>query len=240
MLRTIILLTASPREQCALGKLLKIHNPSLSFRNALTLNDLHAIETGVLREARLIGFATGVIVPHQILDTLGHGAYNFHPGPPHYPGWAPAHFAIYDGAHTFGATMHEMAALVDSGAIVGVESFDVPADIGVNELERIAYLRMAHLFWRNARDIACLSERLPILPISWSGTKSTQRMYREHCEIPTDIDAPEFRRRLRAFSDDFRAIPLTVTLHGIRFQHECMKSHKPSAPQVEAPPLALD
>ena len=63
----------------------------------------------MLARARLIAFATPVIVPGRILASLGYGAYNFHPGPPQYPGWAPAHFALYEQANEFGATVHAMA-----------------------------------------------------------------------------------------------------------------------------------
>ncbi len=238
MLKTIILLTATPHQQYALGRLLKAHNPALSFRNALTLKDLAAIEPGALRDARLVAFTTGVIVPRPLLEALGHGAYNFHPGPPHYPGWAPAHFAIYDGAKTFGATMHVMAPRVDSGPIVGVESFLIPDDISVRELEQIAYIRLGYLFWRKSREIARVGA-LPTLPISWSGTKSTRQMYREHCEIPADIGEAELKRRIRAFDDDFRGIPLTVAVHGHRFHLGAAGSRQPAAPNIEAPPLAV-
>ena len=51
----------------------------------LTLEELTAIEPHVLRSARLIAFTSGVIVPRPMLGALGHGAYNFHPGPPDYP-----------------------------------------------------------------------------------------------------------------------------------------------------------
>jgi hypothetical protein len=56
--------------------------------------------------ARLIAFTTDVIVPPDILDHLGYGAYNFHPGPPHFPGWAPALFAIHRRATEFGLATH--------------------------------------------------------------------------------------------------------------------------------------
>ena len=77
---------------------------------------------------------------------------------------------------------------------------------------------MAYLFWRLSRSIACETGPLPTLPIAWSGTKSTRRMYEKLCNIPSDIEPTELARRIRAFNDDFRAIPLTVTLHGIRFR----------------------
>jgi methionyl-tRNA formyltransferase len=217
-MKTIILLIGTANQQLALSRLLNEHNPALSIRCALTLEDLNAIEPEVLEDARLIAFTSGVIVPRPLLAALGYGAYNFHPGPPEHPGWAPAHFALYEGARSFGATAHVMTKRVDSGPIVGVESFDIPEGANVRELEQIAFVRLAYLFWRLSRSIACETGPLPTLPIAWSGTKSTRRMYEKLCNIPSNIEPTELARRIRAFNDDFRAIPLTVTLHGIRFR----------------------
>ncbi len=236
-MKTIILLTGIVSQQFALTELLKAHNPALSFRCAVTAEELAAIEPDVLREARLLAFTTSVIVPEHILAALGYGAYNFHPGPPQYPGWAPAHFALYDGARTFGATAHVMARRVDSGPIVGVESFIIPDKISVRGLEQIAYVRLAHLFWRMSHDLACDPSPLAELDIAWCGIKSTRQMYREMCELPAGVSAGELARRIRAFHDDFRGIPLTYSLHGIRFQLATTATET-EAPQVISPPLA--
>ncbi|WP_050628689.1 formyltransferase family protein [Bradyrhizobium viridifuturi] len=238
MMKTIILLTGVASQQFALTELLKAHNPALSFRCVVTAEELAAIEPEVLREARLLAFTTSVIVPESILAALGHGAYNFHPGPPQYPGWAPAHFALYDGARTFGATAHVMAARVDSGPIVGVESFIIPDKISVRGLEQIAYVRLAHLFWRMSRELARDPSPLQELEIAWCGIKSTRQMYRDMCELPAGISPVELARRIRAFHDDFRAIPLTVSVHGIRFELATTATQTPEAPQVVSPPLA--
>ncbi|CCE00037.1 formyltransferase family protein [Bradyrhizobium sp. STM 3809] len=238
MLETIILLTGSRDQQLALTELLKAHNPALSFRYAVTLQELEAIGPDVLAKSRLLAFTTGVIVAPEILHALGHGAYNFHPAPPEYPGWAPAHFAMYDGARSFGATAHVMEPRVDCGAIVGVESFDIPDGVDVRGLEQMAFVRLAYLFWRMSRDLACEPAPLPVLPFAWSGHKSTKQMYAAMCDMPADIDAAEMKRRIRAFHDDVRGIPLTVTLHGQRFRLDgaaCV-----SAPvALDAPALAM-
>lgn len=239
MLKTIILLTATVHQQRALAQLLAAHNPALSFRTACTRDELTAIEPSVLRDARLIAFTTGVIVPRAVLERLGHGAYNFHPGPPNYPGWAPAHFALYDGASTFGTTMHVMAATVDSGPITGVEYFPIPERASVRDLEQIAYIRLGYLFWRTARELACDSAPLPRLAIAWRGTKSTKQMYRDHCALPSEIDIDELKRRIRAFDDDFRDIPFTVTLEGVCYRLDVASLRTCLADQVEAPPLAV-
>ena len=237
MLKTIILLTGNPDQQRALSALLREHNPALSFRGAVTRDELLAIAPEVLRNARLVAFTTGVVVPRTVLEALGHGAYNFHPGPPDYPGWAPAHFAMYDGAKTFGATAHVMEQRVDSGAIVGIETFAVPDKVDVRGLEQLAFVRLARLFWRMARDLACEAAPLRKLPIAWSGIRSTRRMYADMCDIPADIDASELARRILAFHDDFRGIPLMVRLHGIRFQLARGNAQPAGATPSNAPAL---
>jgi methionyl-tRNA formyltransferase len=130
MFDTIILLTG-PVEETALTSVLRHHNPQLDIRAVESLAEMESFGPALLSRARLIGFVTPVIVPLRILERLGFGAYNFHPGPPQYPGWVPSHFAIYDRVKYFGATAHLMIERVDAGPIVGVEMFGVAPDTSV-------------------------------------------------------------------------------------------------------------
>jgi methionyl-tRNA formyltransferase len=162
MLDTIILL-AGMAEQFALPQVLLGHNPHLTVIPVGSAADLAALDPDLLRRARLIAFVTSEIVPKVILNQLGYGAINFHPGPPSYPGWAPAHFALYDQATEFGATAHVMVEQVDAGPIVDVTLFAVPADISVLGLEGLAYAHLAQLFWRMARSLATEAALPPAL-----------------------------------------------------------------------------
>jgi methionyl-tRNA formyltransferase len=135
--------------------------------------------------------------------------------------------------------MHVMAPRVDSGPITGVESFLIPESASVRDLEQIAYIRLGYLFWRKARELARNSEPLPRLPIAWSGIKSTKQMYRDHCKLPSEIDAAELKRRIRAFDDDFRGIPFTVTLDGVCYRLDLAALRNCLAERVEAPRLAV-
>ena len=175
MFDTIILLTESGERQ-ALAALLREHNRALAILCPKDAVELAAIPAATLARARLIGFLTPVIVPADVLAALGYGAYNFHPGPPNYPGWLPAHFAIHDGAVFFGATAHEMAAKVDSGPIVDIELFGVPRGLRVTELEGLAFVECARLAWRLAAALASDPKPLPHLPVRWSGRHSTKAM----------------------------------------------------------------
>jgi hypothetical protein len=159
MFDTIILLTGAA-VQPVFRSVLAAHNPTLKIVSAETLAELNAIELDTLARARLIAFVTGVIVPANVLNRLGYGAYNFHPGPPAYPGFAPAHFALDRRATEFGGTAHVMVKRVDEGPIVGVEMFSIPPGTSVVSLEGMAYARLAWLFWTLAKPLAVCSERL--------------------------------------------------------------------------------
>jgi methionyl-tRNA formyltransferase len=231
MFDTIVLLTG-PVEEAALTQVLRRHNPQLDVRSAKSLDELEAFDQSVLACARLVAFVTPVLVPARILGALGFGAYNFHPGPPHFPGWVPLHFAIYDKANYFGATAHAMIERVDAGPIVGVQMFGIPPNTSVLRLQELAFVEMARLFWRLAPALATQSEPLAELPIKWSGTKSTRRSYAAMCDIPADISKDELERRIAVFGAGHYGVSLTVTLHGRAFRYTTPESEKVDAPSI--------
>jgi methionyl-tRNA formyltransferase len=194
MFDTIILLSSALEREIFMT-VLSAHNPGLAIIPVETRTDLSALEPEILACARLVAFATGVIVPARVLDRLGFGAYNFHPGSPAWPGFAPAHFALHRCAAEFGATAHVMAARVDEGPIVGLEMFSIPPGTSVASLEGMAYARLAWLFWSLARQLATSRRPLRRLAVSWSGRKHTRRDY-EAMGAPLGI-SPETNQRER-------------------------------------------
>jgi methionyl-tRNA formyltransferase len=217
MFDTIILLTGAA-EHVALAAALRGHHPQLTVHCVTMPDDLAALELASLSRARLIAFATPVIVPPHVLNALGFGAYNFHPGPPQYPGWAPAHFALYEQAMEFGATVHAMAERVDSGPIVDAALFPIPPEISVLGLEGLAYAHLAQLFWKLARTLATQAEPLPERPLQWSARKYSRRAYQAVCDIPPDITKEELDRRLRAFGSNHWGMAPTIHVHGVAFR----------------------
>src|SRR6201996_5560589 len=217
MFDTVILLSGDA-ELSVLPHLLIGHNPYLKVIKAKTAFDLLALNSELLARARLIAFVTGEIVPVSILNRLGYGAINFHPGPPSYPGWAPAHFALYERAKEFGATAHVMVERVDAGPIVDVALFPIPANISVLGLEGLAYAHLAHLFWRMAGSLATDAAPPPPLPIEWGARKYSRRSYRTICDIPLDIAKDELDRRINVFGGNHFGMAPTIHLHGIEFR----------------------
>lgn len=217
-LETILLLTG-PEEHAALASVLCKQDPSLSIVFLTNADDLRKLSKRRLRRSRLIAFASDVIVPARIIQALGYGAYNFHPGPPTYPGWAPAHFALYEGATEFGTTLHVMTDKVDAGSILNTRLFAIPEGATVFKLQRLAYSTLVRQFL----DFANLLAReaplpFPSPPISWGGRKSTRRSYKAICDIPLGISKEDLDRRMQVFGRNHFGMMPTITLHGVEFR----------------------
>src|ERR1700759_1645667 len=65
----------------------------------------------------ILSFLNPYVVPDRYLQATGGRAYNVHPAPPSHPGAQAFHFAAYAGDWVAAATLHQMAASVDSGEI---------------------------------------------------------------------------------------------------------------------------
>ena len=94
MIPTIILQTGKSYESI-ISDVIKKEYPNIGLIVANNLSELIAIPFSTLKKSRLISFSSSNIVPAKILDLLGFGAFNFHPGPPARPGWGSIEKAIW-------------------------------------------------------------------------------------------------------------------------------------------------
>ena len=201
MLQKIILLSGEV-EGPYLGDMLRRFNPALTISHVQDVAQLQAeCEAPTTKDGkcRMIAFCTSIIVPGQVLALMDAGAYNFHPGPPNYPGTHPASYAIYESAARYGVTAHEMAENVDSGTIIAVDWFEIPPSARFSDLELIAYKALVALFSKLAQRLATDASLLPACGEIWSGTTSTTRDFERMREVTAEMDEEEIKRRFRAF-----------------------------------------
>ena len=222
MFESVILLTESGEQAILAGRLLAFR-PGVKIIPAHSKADLLALSADTLSRSRLIAFVTSTIVPASVLAALGYGAYNFHPGPPDYPGLSPAQFALYEGAHSFGATVHRMVAKVDAGPIIAVSEFAMPESPTLTALETLAFQHLARLFWDLSPDLMA-DAPLTETGLVWGTHRSTKRSTEDMCTVAPDIGAAELHRRIAAFGQSPLGIRPTVTLHGYRFRLEADQS----------------
>jgi methionyl-tRNA formyltransferase len=215
-LSTIILLNQADNA-ARIAPFFQQQKPNLNVLVAETLDDLRNIPPAVLKTARLVSVCGTTIVPGAFLRSLGFSAYNFHPGPPIYPGWAPFNFAIYDGATSYGTTVHQMVDRVDAGPIIGVDFFQVAADASVRDLMKLITGSLKRQIEGFAGPLVNHTGVFPSLPIPWAPHNTTKKHVAARCAIPPDIEADELRRRIRAFGDgDGYSVP-TLIKDGLSF-----------------------
>ena len=107
---------------------------------------------------------------------------------------------------------------VDAGAIIDLALFPVPPNTSVFGLEGMAYARLAFLFWRMARELACDVLLPRALSVAWGRRKYSRRNYLSMCEIPIDISKDELDRRMRVFGGNYFGVTPSIKLHGIEFR----------------------
>lgn len=195
-LTTIILLTGDSEAE-ALGRFLKAENEALHIIAAPTRDRLDAACELIDSGARLISFCSPVIVPGEHLRKMDFGSYNFHPGPPSYPGRYPSVFALYDDVETFGITVHEMVERVDEGAIVEARWFPVPPNCDLETLDTLAFRELVDTFRRLSRRLVSDLPKLKTKPIGWSGTKRAKVHCDTLCALTPDLPEAEKQKRRR-------------------------------------------
>lgn len=124
-------------------------------------------------------------------------AVNFHPAPPEYPGRCTASYALFDGAATFGATAHRMAARPDSGDILAVRRFPIAADEGCAAVASRAENACLDLL----RDIVAHVGRIGALPPpsgeTWRRKPLTRKQFEDWLVLDPS-DPATFERKIRA------------------------------------------
>lgn len=195
-----ILLVMKPPEAQFCAAALHRCISSLRIARAGTVDDCLAATSKAAPNARIIAFSTAVIVPASVLQAYPGGGYNFHPGPPEYPGNRPSAFASYDQATQFGVTLHRMLPRVDEGEIIDCNRFPLKPSLTAGAIAIEAYQRLARLFLINAGKLARLDAPLQGNGETWSGRKTTMADYDAMRALPRDADAHELKRRSRAFT----------------------------------------
>lgn len=169
-----------------------------------------------LHKTRILSFGSEVIVPISILDRLDYGAYNFHPGPPAYPGRFPSSFFLFDGGNRYGSTVHEMAGKVDSGPINAVDYFEVPPDLDCVTLNMMSFQSLFAMFKDLAHHLARCGDPLDRIQETWQGRVTTQQDFNALCRVPADVNVEEFQRYYRAVGEG-PDHALEIIFHGHRF-----------------------
>lgn len=163
----------------------------------------------------IISYLSRWVVPASVLGRARVAAINFHPATPEYPGIGCNNFALYDGAATYGATCHHMAATVDTGRIIDVTRFRVAADETVASLLQRTYAAM----WAQFEKVMTGYLHAGVFPVSaeqWTRPPFTRVQFEALRRIDPGMPADEVARRVRA--TDYPPYGPYVELYGFKFK----------------------
>ena len=212
-----ILILSSREMSGKLTPILKTKFPKLNFVSAVFADDLKVFEPVFLKQTRLLSFLSNQIVPIDILNQLGFGAINLHPGTPRYPGWQAWQFALYDGVDDFGITAHWMEEKVDTGKIIALHNYSVRHVRSEQEMAKLT-INMALNFLYSWSSQFFSPAPLEPLDIQWSAHKTTKSTYRQKCAITTDITNEELTKIVRAFGNGDGLTKPNITMDGICYE----------------------
>lgn len=73
----------------------------------------------------LISFLNSKYINKEIIEKIRNESFNFHPGPPEYPGFGCYNFALLDKVNYYGSTIHIINDKFDNGKIINVKRFKI-------------------------------------------------------------------------------------------------------------------
>ncbi|MBL4616975.1 MAG: hypothetical protein JKY46_04725 [Robiginitomaculum sp.] len=185
-----------------LVQFIKNENPGIEVNAVLNESELRQQIGDQGSDTRLISFNSPIIIPKDVLDSLGPTAYNIHPGLPKYPGTYPVAFALKDHASSYGATAHEIIEKVDAGRIVLVSETNISTDISLQQLTELAFELATQVFSQIAIHCANSSESLPTIDRQWVGEKSSKKTYLQMCKLPANASSAYIANLRRICGDD--------------------------------------
>ena len=165
----------------------------------------------------IVSYLSPWIIPERLLDRAKKASFNFHPGPPEYPGIGCTNFAIYDAAGSFGVTCHHMNPKVDTGNMISVKRFSLYDTDTVFSLTQRCYGYILQQFYEFA-SLILAGDELPQSDEYWKRRPYKRKELHELCRITSDMPTDEIRRRVKAvtFPDAPGAF---IEIDGMKFNY---------------------
>jgi methionyl-tRNA formyltransferase len=199
MLKNVIILS-SMEMYTRITEILKDYSTNLNLVPVVYAKDFQKFNRDFLKNSRIISFLSNQIVPAEILNHLGFGGVNFHPGTPNFPGWQAWQFALYEGVSEYGITVHWMEEKVDSGKIIAVKNFTISHVRSEQELGQLC-INKALNFLNLLKGTLLRDEINTSSNLKWTGTKTTKADYKRKCELSRDVSQEELTKIIRSFGN---------------------------------------
>lgn len=173
-------------------------NYNLKFKILDNKDDLNCFIPKLTDKDILISFNHNIIFSDEVLLRIKIG-YNIHAASLEYPGRDPHHWAIYKQAKTYGAVVHIIDKIVDSGEVVDTIYFDITENTSPATLLKKANEVAERLIAKLIGDIVSNKKIEIKKDLFWGKNKMKRQDFLDICTIQNSISEVELERRIKAF-----------------------------------------
>lgn len=164
----------------------------------------------------LISFLNSVYIDNSVRKKIKINSFNFHPGPPEYPGFGCYNFALLDKVNFYGSTIHIINSQFDNGKIINVNKFK----ISYKKLNLKKLISMTHRsIIKQAKDFInnIHSQHLKIKKnFKWKRKAYTKKEFEIAREIKLNDSKGNVLKKIKAFSyKDYESV--YINFKGFKF-----------------------
>ena len=148
----------------------------------------------------LISFLNSMYIDKSVRKKIKINSFNFHPGPPKYPGFGCYNFALLDNVNFYGSTVHMINDKFDNGKIVNFNKFKISYE--KLDLEKLISMTHRNII-KQAKDFIndILNKKLKIKSnFKWKRKAYTKREFEIAREIKLNDSKANVLKKIKAFS----------------------------------------
>lgn len=148
----------------------------------------------------LISFLNSKYIDKNVRKKIKINSFNFHPGPPEYPGFGCYNFALLDKVSQYGSTVHIINDKFDNGKILNVSKFRV--SYKKLSVEKLIDKTHRSIFKQAKKFInTILNKKFKIDDkLKWKRGAYTKKEFEIAREIKLDDSKTNILKKIKAFS----------------------------------------
>ena len=148
----------------------------------------------------LISFLNPAYINKSIRNKIKKNSYNFHPGPPEYPGFGCYNFALLNKTKFYGSTIHVIDDKLDSGEIVNVKKFKISyKNISLEKLISKTHKNLLNQGRKFILDL--INKNIEFkTKFRWSKKAYTKKQFEKARQIKINDSKSEILNKIKAFS----------------------------------------
>ena len=165
----------------------------------------------------LISFLNPHYINNKVRNRIRFNSFNFHPGPPEYPGFGCYNFALLDEVNFYGSTIHLINDKFDNGKIINVKKFKIPyKKINLERLIKLTHKNIIKQAKKFIDDV--IKNKIKVNnKFRWKKKAYTKKEFELAREIKLYDSKRNILKKLKAFTyKDYKSV--YINLKGIKFE----------------------